>query len=132
MNKFENAKIYEFRGKNGLQSYTFVFGSSMTLSLLKRRKSPKFNFIKEYGWENFEKNILEECSREQLRERELEWVNKLNPSLNRKIFTLHYFVLWHFQVFEHSVFYVDCQKFVGPLISEKLSVFKKLSVQKNI
>ena len=39
--------------------------------------------IKEYGWEAFSFDVLEECSKEQIFIRETHWINELQPNLNK-------------------------------------------------
>lgn len=40
--------------------------------------------IKEYGWSAFTFDVLEECDKAKMFERETEWINKLQPNLNTR------------------------------------------------
>lgn len=44
---------------------------------------PLYRAMRKYGVENFEFNILETVSREMLDEKEIYWINKLNPEYNQ-------------------------------------------------
>ena len=39
--------------------------------------------IKEYGWEAFSFDVLEECDKEMIFERETHWIQELQPNLNK-------------------------------------------------
>ncbi len=42
-----------------------------------------YKLIKEYGWEAFNVEILEECTKENMFERETHWIQELQPNLNK-------------------------------------------------
>ena len=41
-----------------------------------------YKLIKEYGWEAFQTTILEECTKENMFEKETAWIEYLSPNLN--------------------------------------------------
>ena len=46
------------------------------------KQKPLSKLIKEYGWEAFSFDVLEECDREMIFERETHWIQELKPNLN--------------------------------------------------
>jgi group I intron endonuclease len=75
--------IYEFINKTNGKSYI-----GQTINYKKRIKDHQFNYknnlkktpfysaLKKYGWNNFEINIIEECSEKLLNEKEIYWISE--------------------------------------------------------
>lgn len=47
------------------------------------KQKPLSKLIKEYGWESFSFEVLEECPKNEIFERETYWIKKLKPNLNK-------------------------------------------------